>query len=162
MFGGSQSDFARMMLSTVNGEYYKHSLDKDLERLTVKLGDRITSLGLESSFDDETSYNRQMPDSKLYNHSTLSMDEALVNEALAEFTTATGIPTAIVVDEMEDALGKKILMKDIILIVMFLAILGVTVFMIVKAVKEKKKYGTHIFVLCCQSASNMPLGFIYI
>ena len=83
-----------------------------------------------------------MPDSKLYNHSTLSMNEELVNEALGEFTAATGIPAAIVVDEMEDALGKRILMQDIFLIVIFLVILGVTVFMIVKAVKEKKKYGS--------------------
>lgn len=138
MFGGSESDFARMMLSTVNGEYYKNSLDKDLERLTDKLGSKIDSFNLTSSFEDDYSYSGPMPTSRLYNKSTLAMNEEMVNEALAEFTELTGIPAAIVVDEMEDALGKRILMEDIMLVIIFLAILGVSVYLVIRWNKERK------------------------
>ena len=99
-------------------------------------------MGLSDSFVDDTPYTGQMPASRLVNMSALEMSDGLVNAALADFTDRTGIPTVIVVDEMEEAIGKTILANDIFLTVIFLGLVALIVFLIVKAVKEKKNKGT--------------------
>ena len=69
------------------------------------------------------------------------MSEDLVDAALVDFTERTGIPAVIVVDEMEDALGKYIRGQDITLVIIFIALLALVIFLVVKAYREKKKYG---------------------
>ena len=139
LFGGERAWFSQNMLSTVNGSYYKFSLDKDLELTMDKLADKIESFGLEDSFDAPS--GGQRAGSRLMNYSSLVMSEELVNAALKDFTERTGIPAVIVVDEMEDALGKRIRQQDIILVIIFIGLLALIVFLIVKAYKERKKYG---------------------
>ena len=139
MFGGERSSFATILLSEVNADLYKHSLDKDLENVMESLGDKILSFGLSSSFEEGVEYVGEKPDSKLYNYSSLSLDASRVDEALADFTAKTGIPAAIVVDEMEEAIGKQLLFGDIILVIILIALVAFIIFIIVKAYKEKKK-----------------------
>lgn len=141
LFGDERAAFSQMMLTTVNDTYYKNSLSKDLELTMDKLATKIESFGLSDSFDDDFVYRGEMPESRLVNYSTLNMSEELVNDALRDFTARTGIPAVIVVDEMEEAIGKKLLAQDIFLVVILIGLVALVIFMIVKAVKEKKKYG---------------------
>lgn len=141
LFGDERAAFSQMLLSTVNDTYYKNSLSKDLQMTMDKLATKIESFGLSDSFDDEFVYNGEMPPSRLVNYSTLDMSEDLVNSALSDFTERTGIPAVIVVDEMEEAIGKKLLVQDIFLVVILIGLVALVIFMIVKAIKEKKKYG---------------------
>ena len=157
LFGGESAWFSRNMLSTVNGSYYKFSLDKDLELTMDNLADKIESFGLEDSFD--TPSRGQSAGSKLMNYSSLAMSEELVNAALEDFTERTGIPAVIVVDEMEDALGKYIRRQDIILVVIFVALLVVVVFLVIKAYREKKKYGTGGTAQNNQNNQNQQNGY---
>ena len=141
LFGDERAAFSQMMLSTVNDTYYKNSLSKDLEMTMDKLATKIESFGLSDSFDKNLVYNGEMPESRLVNYSALAMSEELVNDALRDFTDRTGIPAVIVVDEMEEAIGKKLLAQDIFLVVILIGLVALVIFMIVKAIKEKKKYG---------------------
>ncbi len=141
LFGDERAAFSQMMLTTVNDTYYEKSLSKDLEMTMDKLATKIESFGLSDSFDDDLAYTGEMPPSRLVNHSTLTMSDELVNGALEDFTARTGIPAVIVVDEMEEAIGKTLLMQDIFLVIILIGLVALVIFMIVKAVKEKKKYG---------------------
>ena len=141
MFGGADSEFARIMLNTVNGTLYKHSLDKDLERTVTTLQERMEGKNLTSFFEDPTTYDGAMPESRIVNRADISLNESMVNEALAEFTASTGIPAAIVVEEMEEALGKRIFAQDIFLVLVLIVLVVLFIAMIVKAVKEKRRGG---------------------
>ena len=135
MFGDERAEFSQIMLSTVNDTYYKNSLSKDLELTMDKLADRIELLGVKHTPGGNTA------ESRLINRSALPMSEDLVDAALVDFTERTGIPAVIVVDEMEDALGKYIRGQDITLVIIFIALLALVIFLVVKGIKEKKKYG---------------------
>ena len=124
-----------MMLSTVNDTYYKNSLSKDLELTMDKLATKIESLGVTHVV------HGQAAQSRLINDSSLSMSEDVVNAALVDFTERTGIPAVIVVDEMEDSLGKVIRRQDITLVIIFVGLLALVVFLVIKAYREKKKHG---------------------
>ena len=141
LFGDERAEFSKMMIATINDTYYKNSLSKDLELTMDKLATRIEGMGLPDSFVDDTPYSGSMPTSRLINRSTLEMSDSLVNAALEDFTERTGIPTVIVVDEMEEAIGKTLRTNDIVLTVIFFGLIALIIFMIIKAISEKKKYG---------------------
>ena len=140
LFGGESAPFSQMMLSTINSTYYGKSLPGDFSSTMNKLASRIESFGYDSSY--KPGKHAGYTQSRLVNYSSLDISESVVNESLEDFTERTGIPAVILVDEMEDALGKYIRRQDIILVVIFVALLGFVVFLVVKAYREKKKYGT--------------------
>ena len=92
-----------------------------------------------SSYNTEPVYKGERPTSHLTNKTEMNLSEELVNEALIDFTARTGIPAVIVVDEMEEAIGKSLLIQDIILVIILISLIVLVVVMIVKAVKDRKK-----------------------
>jgi len=120
-------------------DYYEHSLSKDLALIMESLADRITAVNGDSSYKTEPVYKGERPISHLTNHTEMKLSEELVNEALRGFTLKTGIPAVIVVDEMEEAIGKTLLIQDIILVLILISLVVFVIIMIVKAVKERKK-----------------------
>jgi hypothetical protein len=113
MFGNEYTDFGIQMLREVP-DYHKYSISQNLANVFDTLGDKIVSMGLDSSFKSTDDHSK-MTESHVTNHSNyLSVNNDTVNSALVEFTEKTDIPIVIVIDDMEDVIGKTITGSDII------------------------------------------------
>ena len=140
MFGDETTTFGRVVQGSVNREYYAYSLDSNLATVMDQMGERIEDLGLESSFrNKKTSQNP--PTSHLTNHTSMSLTEETVNDALQAFTEKTDIPAVIVVDTMENVFGKTLPISDIITVILLLAMLGLGIYLIIRALKNRKNNG---------------------
>ena len=98
--------------------------------------DAVVSLGHESSYnckEEPVEYT-----SHLTNKSKLQLNADTVNTSLQSFTEKTGIPIVVVVDEAEEVFGKTIAFADIFTVLIALVLIGVAIYMIVKAVKNSK------------------------
>lgn len=103
MLGSDGTELGSAMSSCINQSSYKYSLDSNLAQVVSTLSEKIQALGLESSFT--CTENHAQVTSHLTNRSDLEMTEETVNSALVSFTSATGIPIVIVVDDMDDVFG---------------------------------------------------------
>ena len=138
MFGDETTTFGRVVTNSINREYYKYSLSSNLASVMDQMGDQIEKLNLESSFrKDKPSDN--LPTSHITNKTSLAITEETVNDALQEFTEETNIPVVIVVDTMQNVFGKNIPIRDIIIVIMLLILLGLAIFMMIKAIKNRNK-----------------------
>ena len=140
MFGDETTTFGRVVQGSINREYYAYSLDSNLANVMDQMAVKISALGLDSSFRTQKVSENPAP-SHLTNYSSLSLTEETVNDSLKAFTEKTDIPTVIVVDTMENVFGKTIPVGDIITVIGLLVILGVSIYMIVRAVKNRKNNG---------------------
>lgn len=140
MFGNEYTDFGIQMLKEVP-DYHKYSISQNLANVFDTLGYNIESMGLDSSFKYPEDHSR-MTESHVNNLSKfLSVNNDTVNNALKEFTDKTDIPIVIVIDDMEDIIGKTITGSDVITVVFAIGLAGFAIYMIVKAVKQRKQNG---------------------
>ena len=140
MFGDETSTFGRVVQGAVNREYYAYSLDSNLASVMYQMANRIEGLNLKSSFNVPKT-STTPPTSHLTNHTSLSLTEETVNDALTTFTEKTDIPVVIVVDTMENVFGKTLPMGDIITVLILLVLLGIAIYLIIRKTKEHKKNG---------------------
>lgn len=106
MLGNDQTELGQAMNNCISTSSYKYSLDSNLAQVMDMLTQEISGLNLESSFT--CTENHAQVSSHLTNHSDLDMTESTVNEALARFTEATGIPAVIVVEDMNEVFGRTV------------------------------------------------------
>ena len=139
MFGDETTAFGRAMYTYVNVDSYKYSLDSNMAQVAEKMTQEIKGLNLNSSFKCDEEHVQVT--SHLTNKTELPMTEDTVNRALQEFTEQTGIPMVIVVEEAEEVFGRTILMSSVLWVLVGLVMIGVAVYLIVKAVKNKKSGG---------------------
>ena len=140
MFGNEYTAFGIQIRSEVP-DYHKYSISQNLANVFDYLGDEIVSLDLETSFKYPKDHSR-MTESHVTNHSNfLSVSYETVDTALKEFTEKTDIPIVIVIDDMENVIGKTVTGSDIITVVFALGLAGFAIYMIVKAVKQRKENG---------------------
>lgn len=104
MMGGNDTELGWAMADSINSRSYKYSLDSNLAAVMDIMTRHVQELGLESSVTCNDSHPVMTAD--LINHTELPLTEATVEDALERFATATGIPAAIVVEDMEDVFGK--------------------------------------------------------
>ena len=138
MFGDETTSFGQSMIASVP-DYYAYSLDSNLATVMNTMSAKIQNLGYDSSFKKEYSHTTS-PESHLVNHTDLSLTEATVNEALESFTQETGIPTVIVVEDMEDVFGKNLPMGDVVILLVLGALAVVAIVVIVRVVKDRSKF----------------------
>lgn len=138
MFGGEGTTFYNVMRSSINEEYFAHSLDSNLAAVMRKMADHVEGKELSANHYRPYSHDTS-PQSKLYNYTSLSLTEATVNAALEDFTARTNIPAAIVVDTTENAFGRNLSVADIFTVIVCVALMVVAIVMIVKAVKNRNK-----------------------
>lgn len=133
MFGNEYTEFGKAVNQYISSSYHAYSLDKSLASVMDSMAEQIKSLNLESSFvrTPGTGFEK----SHLINYSELSMTESTVNYSLENFTAQTGIPTIIVVEDMQDVFGKTLATYDIVMVVILIA---VAVIIIVKYVKGSR------------------------
>ena len=137
MFGDESTAFGQSMYSEINTNNYTYSLDSNLAAVMRKMATRIENKNLESSFYDEFSHAGS-PESAVVNRTEFDITENTVNSALEEFTAKTGIPAAIVIEDMEDVFGKSVKFGDIFTIIITLALVALAIYLIVRAVLDRK------------------------
>ena len=138
MFGNERTAFGQIVLNNIDAENYKHSLDKNIANIVEDLTKKIESFGLNDSFDTPLG-NIPRAESKLYNTTTLRLNETLVNNKLAAFTESTGISIAISIDDMENVLEKRISAEDILIILVSVGLIIAAIVIVVRNVKESRK-----------------------
>lgn len=142
MFGDESTEFGFVVLGNINNQYYAYSLDSNLATIMETMEGHISRLGLESSFKKQSDHSA-MTSPALINNTSLTMTKATVEDALNSFTEATGIPTVIVVEDMEDVFGKTMTSEDLGGIILSLGFIALAIFLIVKAFKERKNGGNN-------------------
>ncbi len=105
LFGDEESVLGEVLTKCINADNYKYSLDSNLVDVLRMMSTEIKHLELESSYD--CTEERATFESHLVNNTALPLTEQTVNDALADFTEFTGIPTVIVVAEAEEVFGKE-------------------------------------------------------
>jgi hypothetical protein len=138
MFGDETTPFGQSMIASIN-DYYAYSLDSNLAMVMGTMEERISDLGLTSSFKKEYSHAKS-PESHLVNYTELSLTEDTVNDALASFTETTGIPVVIVVQDMETVFGKTLPMETILIMIVLVVLAVVAIVAIVRTVKNRNKF----------------------
>ena len=101
--GNNSTELGQTMESCINETNYKYSLDSDLAAVMDAMTAEIQGLGLESSLTCGT--NHGTVQTTFVNKTDLPMTASTVENALERFAGATGIPVAIVVEDMEDVFG---------------------------------------------------------
>ena len=132
----SQGAFGRAIHSNVNMDNYKYSLDSDLARVVEQMEQEIADLGLSSSYKCEEDHSKA--DSHLTNLSNLQLTQDTVDDALKDFTESTGIPMVVVVEDAEDVFGRTMPVESIFALIFAAVLVGVAIYMIVRAVKNRK------------------------
>lgn len=135
-FGNQYTAFGVAMQSSI-GNPYEYSISKNLAMMVDKMTESVDGLGLESSF--VTPPTGVQSDSHLTNHSDLAINEATVNTALQKFTEETDIPIVIVVDSMENVIGKTLAVTDIFSVIIFIGMIVAAVVLIVRAFKRREE-----------------------
>lgn len=133
LMGNQYTALGQAMEQCINASNYKYSLDSNLAQVMERLTQQVQGMQLPSSFSCQENTTQSSPG--LRNYSNLSLTEATVNDAIAEFTAATGIPTAIVVEDME-AVFEKVLPTESILV---LAILGIGAIVAIVVIVRKAR-----------------------
>lgn len=145
MFGDNQTELGRALLSSINEESYKYSLDRNLATVFTHMSNVISDL------DNEYNHICEDPDhsvtSHVVNRTDLPITEQTVNEALENFTKETDIPVVVVIEDMDDVLGSTggsttSFTSVIKVVIPILIIAAVIIFLVVRAKKEKRPGGT--------------------
>ena len=113
---------------------YQYSFDKGIASVVRKMQKNIEALGIEDPYwcDSEKSQY----ESHLTNRSTLNMNENAVNDALKDFTEATGIGIVVVVDDADEVLPRNF---DYFSVIIAIILIIVAIVLIVSAIKNRKK-----------------------
>ncbi len=140
MFGSSSSLLGQAIRnSAINQETYKYSLTQGITQVMETMQDEVTERSLDSSFKCEE--ERSGVRSHLVNKTSLSVSVATVDKSLEQFTDATGIPVVVVIDYQEAVFGRTISASDIFSLIIAIGLIVLAVYLIVKAVKSKKREG---------------------
>lgn len=136
LFGSNMTELGRAMDAHILSPYH-YQLGKGLAGVVEQMQGSVLSRVGESSFICSETRNGE---SKLYNDSNFTVNEETVNLALASFTEQTGIPISIVIEDSEDVFETNYtgMITGILIIAV---LLGVSIYLIVKARKSRKNRG---------------------
>lgn len=139
MFGGEGSALQQTMENYINESYYAYSLDSNLADVMRVMTDKASpqSGGSDAAPNGESAAKK----SHVTNRSGLSVTEETVNRALRDFAKKTGVPTVIVIDRMENVFNRSLSSGDVIVLLLAVGMIVLAVFLIVRAVKNRKAAG---------------------
>lgn len=137
MLGGNDTELGQAMNACINITSYKYSLDSNLAQVMNEMTEEIKALGLDGSFSCQEDHVQV--DSHLTNHSELSLTAATVNDALAAFTDATGIPAVIVVEDVTDVFGQTASASGISSAVMVTVVVIVIVLLVRNLIRRRRE-----------------------
>lgn len=135
-FGARGTHFGDVMDETIH-DYYENSLSKDLAIVVDAMREEIEKMHYASSFITPPKEPSEVK-SHVTNQTGILINEETINTSLEAFTEATDIPIVIVIEDEDDVLDKKIDAADIFTIVFAVALIGLAVYLIIKAYKNRK------------------------
>ena len=139
MFGNQTTAFGRAMTSSINNTDYTYSLGSNLAMAVDQMSDKVTELGLSSSFYCDEKHVKGT--SHLDNRTAYTINETAVNRSLESFTEETGIETVIVVAQAKDVFSYRSNIGSILALIILVIIAGVLIYVLVKAIQAKKNGG---------------------
>ena len=136
MFGGSGTPLGYAVENSgINASgTYQYSLDKGISSVVRQMQKNIEQLGITDPYlcdSEKSQYN-----SHLTNKSSINMRDKTVNDALEDFTAATGIAIVVVVEDADEVLPRHF---DYFSLFVAIILIVVAVVLIVKALKSRKK-----------------------
>lgn len=156
LFGNEETVYGKTVLNSINTSSYKYSLDSNIADVVSEMSEQIKNLNLSSSFNCTEEHNQVQ--SHLTNHTSMDITADTVNNALTEFTNATGIPLVVVVDDIDNVFTSSTnvnsnsstsqtitysgnsISSNAFLIVVIVAVVILAAVAIVFIVKRKKKH----------------------
>ena len=114
-------------------------LTSDLRREISDIKNMILDLGLASNFTCKEEHI--VRESSIINKTAFDLQESSVNEWLDDFTESTGISIAVVVEDIDDAVERRMPIDSLFMIFVFLGVLAVVIVYIVRLVKNRKSGG---------------------
>ena len=141
MLGAEGTVLGDAMEQCINPSSYKYSLDSNLAQVMEILTEEVNALGLDSSFN--CNENHVSVRAQLINDSNLELTESTITTALNAFTDTTGIPTVIVVEDMDDVFNGSIDPIGILILLVGAVLLISTVIGGVKTLLGKKQQEEH-------------------
>ncbi len=104
---GEYTQYGEALEKYINVNYYAYTLDMNLSDVVNAMTKNISEAGLGSSFKVDYDHDKAA-ESKIYNYDTrLDISAEIVDSALKNFTSTTGIPCVIVVDSAEKVFGAE-------------------------------------------------------
>ncbi len=138
-FRGSRSSLERAMQNYISSTDYESTLSRNLSSVVDEMTSTISYYGnpFRSSCRDTVHVEGT---SHLLNKSSLQIDKEMVDQSLADFTTATGIELVLVVADAATVFGYESPMPLIIFSLFLLAVAVAIIFAVVRGVKARKKH----------------------
>lgn len=101
---GEYTEYGEAMNQYINTNYYGYTLDNNLADVVRAMEKSIADADLGSSFNGKVVDVKEKK-SEIKNYTQFDISNDVVNEALDDFTEATGIPLVIVIDMAEKVFG---------------------------------------------------------
>lgn len=139
LLGDNSTTLGQAMNSYINDTNYRYSLDSDLARVVKAMAQRIRDLGLENNYTCQEDHSASPIG--LVNYTDLPLTESTVNDELAKFREITGIPCAIVVEDMEDVFGRSVSGHSLVTLALLIGIAVVIVISLLSGAKRKQNNG---------------------
>ena len=135
MFGNEYTALGRAFNQKMP-EMYKNSISKNLANV---IGAMESAVGSGDHFVNPPVTASLSPTFK--NHSSLSINDTTVQNALVSFSATTGISMSLVVADMDAVFEKGLAGSTIVMLIIGIALLALAIFLIVRAVKARKNGG---------------------
>lgn len=135
-FGDETTDYGQVTSNSI-AAYYEHSLSSNLSNIVDTMTEKVENLGLESSFKIQSRVPSGVKP-HITNNSSILINEQTVNSSLEGFTETTEIPIVVVIEDIDDVLDREIDAEDIVIIVIAAGLICLGIFLIIKAVKNRK------------------------
>ena len=133
LFGDENTVFGRTVLTNINEEYYANSLSVNLSDVMTSMASRVNT-----ATEADERPTGSAPVTRVFNDSSVTLNNETVEKGLKKFTDETGIGSAVAVANMEDVFGKQIRINDILVLLFTVAIVVAIVLIVIKKYKESK------------------------
>lgn len=130
MFGDETTEYGEVVLKNIHKEY-ENTLSDDLKNIVDEMTVLCAPYSRPLMSDGVTPH--------ITNHTSLELNENIVNESLQNFTDQTGVPVVIVVGDMDKLFGNISPMYMIICSLIFCIFIVIAVVLFVSNLKKYKK-----------------------
>ena len=136
MFGGSGTHLGYAVENSgINASgSYQYSLDKGISSVVRQMQRNIEELNIKDPYYCNSEMSTY--ESHLTNKSNVNIRDKTVNDALADFTAATGIGIVVVVEDADEVLPRNF---DYFSLIIAIILIVVAIVLIVVAIKNRKK-----------------------
>ncbi len=136
MFGNEYTQFGQSVNARLGVSSYKYSIGKNIAQIVTDMESEVSSLGLSSSFYCNEA--REDAVVKLVNNTEMEISSEMVLASIESFTESTGIPVAVVVEDMGDVFTRTGALSSMMpVIIVAIIIVVVVVAMLKKNGKNK-------------------------